>query len=179
MKVNTRTCWVVLFLTLVTSVTPFQELAARDSIGDTEQLVRSSLPSMVSDVELMPGGVIAGQVVDAALQPLAGQAIVVQQSDQEPINTRSDENGQFRLAGLSAGLCRIQYGESMVACRCWSPRTAPPAATNQLLLVTDDLVERGQRCIGDLLSGPVLIGLIIAAAVVIPIAVHNSQKDAS
>ena len=80
---------------------------------------------------------------------------------------------------MNAGLCRIEYGGSVLACRCWSPRTAPPAATNELLLITGDPVERGQRCIGDLFSGPVLIGLIIAAAVVIPIAVHNSQKDAS
>lgn len=179
MKVNTRTCWTVLFLTLVTSVAPSQELVARDSIGQGERPVRSSILSTVSDVALMPGGVLAGQVVDAAGQPLAGEAIVVQQSDREPVSIRSDERGQFRLSGMNAGLCRIEYGESVLACRCWSPRTAPPAATKELLLITGDPVERGQCCIGDLISGPVLIGLIIAAAVVIPIAVHNSQKDAS
>jgi len=179
MKINRRNCWTVLLLTVVTSVTPMQELIAGDSIGYVEQLVRSSIQLAISDVELMPGGVLSGQVIDATGQPRLGQAIVVQQPGREPISARSDEQGRFRLNGLNAGLCSIECGEILLACRCWSPNTAPPVAKSELLLITGEPIERGQRSIGDLLSGPVLIGLIIAAAVIIPIAVHNSQKDAS
>ena len=179
MKVSTRTCWAVLVLTLATSVTPTKELVAGDSVDDVEQLVRASIQPAINDVELMAGGALAGQVIDAAGQPLAGQAIVVQQSGREPIGTRSDAKGRFRLHGLNTGVCRIECGESLLACRCWSPNTAPPAATRELLLTAGESIERGQRCIADCLSGPVLIGLIIAAAIAIPIAVHNSQKDAS
>ncbi|MDA1055454.1 MAG: carboxypeptidase-like regulatory domain-containing protein [Planctomycetota bacterium] len=179
MKVNTRTCWTVFVLTLVTSVTPTQELVAGDSIGHVEQLVRSSVKPAISDVELRSGGMLAGQVVDSAGQPLAGQTIVVQQSNREPVGTRSDHEGRFRLSGLDAGLCRIECGENAIACRCWSPNTAPPVAAKELLMSVGGPVERGQRPIGDLLCGPVLIGLIIAAAIVIPIAVHNSKKSAS
>ncbi|MEO8497160.1 MAG: carboxypeptidase-like regulatory domain-containing protein [Planctomycetota bacterium] len=166
-------------LTLLTSVTPMQELVAEDSVGRAEQAVRLSVQPAIRDVELLAGGELAGQVVDGTGQPQAGQSIVVQQSGGEPIRTRTDQVGRFRLNGVHAGLCRIEYGEDLLACRCWQANTAPPAAKDQLLLITGESVERGQRCIGDLLSGPVLIGLIIAAAVVIPIAVHNSQKDAS
>ena len=179
MKVNTRTCWTVIVLTLATSVAPMQELVAGNSIGNIEQPVRASIQSAIYDVELLPGGAVAGQVVDAAGQPLAGQAIVVHPSGQEPISTRSDQQGRFRLSGLNPGLCRIECGQTVLACRCWSPNTAPPAATQQLLLTPGESIERGQRCIADLCSGPVLIGLIIAAAIAIPIAVHNSKKDAS
>jgi hypothetical protein len=179
MKVRTGKCWTVLFLTLVTSVTPIQELVARDSTGNVESLVRPSGQVEISDVELVAGGVLAGQVIDINGQPLGGQVIVVEQSGREPISTRSDQDGRFRLAGLNAGLCRIAYGETLSAWRCWSPSTAPPAATKEVLLIPSERIERGQRCIADLLTGPVLIGLIAAAAVIIPIAVHNSQKDAS
>jgi hypothetical protein len=44
-------------------------------------------------------------------------------------------------------------------------------------MVAGEGVERGQRPFSDLLSGPLLIGLLIAAAVAIPIAIHNSQDD--
>jgi hypothetical protein len=169
----------VLVLTLLTSVTPAQELVAGGLIDNVEQLVRSPVRPGISDVELKSGGMLSGQVVDSAGQPLVGQAIVVRQSGREPISSHTDEGGQFRLNGLSAGLCSIEYGDAPMVCRCWSPNTAPPVATDEVLLITGEPVERSQRCIGDLLTGPVLIGLIVAAAVIIPIAVHNSQNDAS
>jgi len=51
-------------------------------------------------------------------------------------------------------------------------------ALNQLLVVSDSSVERGQRPIGELFcSPPFLIGALIVAAIVIPIAVHNAQDD--
>ena len=179
MNVNRRMCWTVLVLTVATSVTPMQELVAGDSIGNVEQLVRASVRPAISDVELLAGGVLGGQIVDATGQPLVDQAIVVRQSGREAIIARSDEKGHFRLNGLNAGLCSIEYGENLLACRCWIPNTAPPAATQELLLTASESIERGQRPIADLLCGPVLIGLIIAAAIAIPIAVHNSQKSAS
>ena len=179
MKVHRRTCWAVLILTLVTSVTPMRELIAGDSIDNVERLVRTSIRPAINDVELMAGGLLAGQVIDAVGQPQMGQVIVVRQPGREPITAHSDQRGQFRLNGLRAGLCRIEYGETLVACRCWSPRTAPPAARQELLLTMGESIERGQRPIADLFCGPVLIGLIIAAAIAIPIAVHNSRNDAS
>ena len=179
MKLNTRICWLVTVLTSVTSVTPLQELLAADPIGSVERLGRSFVPLPANDVELLPGGMLVGQAINSAGQPLVGQVILVQQTSREPIVARSDHEGRFRLSGLSAGLCQIEYGDSAVVCRCWSPNTAPPAAAKEVLLTPGDLVERGQRPISDLLTGPVLIGLIIAAAIAIPIAIHNSNKDAS
>lgn len=179
MKINTHTCWLVAVLTLVTSVAPIQELVAADQIGSVEYLSRSPIHSRINDVELMSGGTLAGQVVDSAGQPLAGVAIVVRQSTGEPITSRSDHDGRFRLSGLAAGVSQVAFGENAIACRCWSPNTAPPLAAKEVLLTASESVERGQRPIADLLSGPVLIGLIIAAAIAIPIAVHNSQKSAS
>jgi hypothetical protein len=179
MKVNTRICWFVAVLTSVTSVTPLQELVAANPIGNVEQLGRSLIQPVASDVELLPGGTLVGQVIDSAGQPLVGQTILVQQLGREPTLAHSDRQGRFRMSGLTAGLCQFEYGDNAVVCRCWSPNTAPPAAAKELLLTPGDLVERGQRPIGDLLTGPVLIGLIIAAAIAIPIAIHNSQKDAS
>ena len=179
MKVNTRVCWLVAVLTAATSVTPWQELVAADPIGHVEQLGRSSMQPAVNDVELRPGGTLSGQVVNSAGQPLFRQAIRVQQANREPIEAASDHEGRFRLSGLNAGLCQIEFGDHAVVCRCWSANTAPPVAAKEILLTSGESVERGQRAIADLLTGPILIGMIIGAAIAIPIAIHNSQKDAS
>ncbi|MEX0820347.1 MAG: carboxypeptidase-like regulatory domain-containing protein [Pirellulaceae bacterium] len=179
MKINKHTGWIVSLLTFVTSVTPMRELVAADSVGGVERLVSSPSQPAINDIELLPGGILAGQVVDATGQPRAGQTIIALTPGREAISTRSDDQGRFRLGGLKAGLCHVACGTQTVACRCWSPHTAPPAATKELLLTAGDAVERGQRPFADLITGPVLIGLIIAAAVAIPIAVHNSKKAAS
>jgi hypothetical protein len=73
----------------------------------------------------------------------------------------------------------LAAGGSVHLCRCWAAGTAPPAAQGEVLLVPIGLVERGQRPIGEILANPILIGLIIAAAIALPIAVHNSKDDAS
>ncbi len=179
MKVNARICWLVAVLTSVTSVTPLQELVAADPSGSAEQLGRSPLPPAVSDVELAPGGTLSGQIINSTGQSLVQQAVLAQQANREPIATHTDQQGRFQMSGLNAGLCQISFGEDAVACRCWSPRTAPPVAAKELLLTSGESVVRGQRPLADLFCGPILIGMIIGAAIAIPIAIHNSKKDAS
>lgn len=179
MKVNRTTCWATFALSLLMAVTPINELAAQEVSGVGRPSIRTALQAVVADVELGPGGVIQGQVVDSVGHPLANQRLVIQQGNREAVFGQSDQFGRFRMSGVGAGVCQVTCGEYAVACRCWTKNTAPPAATKDLLMTIGDATHRGQRPIADLLTGPVLIGLIIAAAVAIPIAVHNAQDDAS
>jgi hypothetical protein len=128
---------------------------------------------------LTEGGRLDGRVVDAAGQPTATQVVILDRSGQTVATTVSDEAGSFAFLGLAAGSYHIATMGAAVPCRCWAHGTAPPVATNRVLLVEDPTLARGQRPIGELLfCPPVLWSLIIAAAIIIPIAVHNSQ-DAS
>jgi hypothetical protein len=47
------------------------------------------------------------------------------------------------------------------------------------MMVSSPQLVRGQQPISAVFSNPLLIGLIIAAAIAIPVAIHNSQDDAS
>jgi hypothetical protein len=123
---------------------------------------------------------MAGQFVDAQGQPKQNQLLVVKRHNGELRQTKTDAQGRFVIEGMSGGLCQIASTESAVVCRCWTANSAPPSATRELLIVSGEGVQRGQRPIGDLLfSGPMLIALVIAAAIAIPIAIHNSDDDAS
>lgn len=163
-------------LACVTWLLPLQAMAA----GQNTSLPNSprNAPA-IRDVELGTGGRITGQFVDAQGQPKANQVVVVQRQHAQPQQTRTDTSGRFVIDGATGGLYQVATADSVVLCRCWAENTAPPGANRDLLIVSGDGVQRGQRPIGELLfSAPVLVALVIAAAIAIPIAIHNSQ-DAS
>lgn len=153
-------------------------LPCRASLAGNTEKAPPVVLTVVKDVVLGSGGTLSGTVFDAQGQPSARQDVVALTADGQRIATISDEQGQFVLHGLRGGIHQISAGHIELACRCWSPSAAPPAAVERVLLSADDNVQRGQRPIADLLTGPCLIALLIAAAIAIPIAIHNS-KDAS
>lgn len=163
-------------LACVTWLFPTQAMAA----GKTEPSSNSSRnPAAIRDVELGGGGRITGQFLDVQGQPKANQVVVIQRQHGQPLQTHTDPNGRFVIAGASGGLYQISTDDSVILCRCWAENTAPPGANRDVLIVSGDGVQRGQRPIGEFLfSAPVLVALVIAAAIAIPIAIHNSQ-DAS
>jgi hypothetical protein len=68
-------------------------------------------------------------------------------------------------------------GQRSVTCRAWTHAAAPPAATDQLTVVDGPPLIRGQQPFSAVFTNPLFIGLVIAAAIAIPIAVHNAQHD--
>jgi hypothetical protein len=131
------------------------------------------------DVTLGPASELRGQLVDKNGVRLPNRIVVAVHADKSSLQSVSDANGQFHFPRAKPGMYQVASQQSYQLCRCWAANTAPPAASKRLLMVEGDQTIRGQRPIGELLSGPVLIGLIIAAAIIIPIAVHNAQRSAS
>ena len=163
-------------LACVTWLMPLPAMAAGQA-EPTSHAVRNA--PMIRDVELGPGGRITGQFVDVQGQPQAKQIVVAQRQNSQPQQTHTDQHGRFVIENASGGMYQIATANSIIICRCWAENTAPPGATRDVLIVSGDGIQRGQRPIGELLfSAPVLVALVIAAAIAIPIAIHNSQ-DAS
>lgn len=174
MRITHRRQSVTALLIISLCAAPLARLQAQ------ERLVPSTNDRRVLDVALTPQGSLAGLILDGSGQPVAHQPVVAEPVAGQPHAVVSDAAGRFSIAGLRGGVYRVSAAGTSLACRCWTAGTAPPAAGEQVLLVADEEIQRGQRPIGDLLGGPVLLALIIAAAIAIPIAVHNSQKkDAS
>ena len=140
---------------------------------------RETARPVTRDVTLGPDSELRGQLVDKNGVRLPNRIVVAVHADKSSLQSVSDANGQFHFPRAKPGMYQVASQQSYQLCRCWAANTAPPAASKQLLMVEGDQTIRGQRPIGELLSGPVLIGLIIAAAIIIPIAVHNAQKSAS
>jgi hypothetical protein len=134
---------------------------------------------LTRDVSLGSSRQLRGQLVNSEGQPLAGQIVVAARGEERPMQTTTDVTGRFAFAGLSAGVYRVQTVDSFAVCRCWANNTAPPAAVEQVLLVAGDDTVRAQNSMGELLTGPVLLGLILAAAIAIPIALYEADDSGS
>ena len=156
-------------------------------------------PPAVPDVALDAGGTLHGQVVDVNGRPLGKIAVAISQLDRELARTVSDESGRFRVTGLRGGAYGIVVGQCSTVCRLWAPTTAPPSARPAALVVLGDQQVLGQGGCGPCgcdpcgcdpcrpvqtcnrlkcwLANPLVIAGIIAAAVAIPVALHNADQD--
>jgi hypothetical protein len=151
-------------------------------------------PAMrVADVALGGDGSLSGQAMSLQGQPLANLPVVITDGRQQAATT-TDAKGQFRFAGLRGGAYSVHTGQQIHACRAWKAGTAPPSATRGLMVVQGHETALGQFCgspvecgtpvtggvfagARDALRNPLVIGGIIAAAIAIPVAVHNSDDD--
>lgn len=141
----------------------------------------------IADVSLAAGGVLTGYLLDAAGRPASGVVVTVAGSSGSVQAATTDVRGTFTVAGLKGGAYRVVAGESNWAVRLWAAGTSPPSADGVLRLVSGPATVRGQREPGPPLSwyegmkywltNPYVVGGIVAAAVAIPVVIHNANQD--
>lgn len=145
--------------------------------GIVLQSVKTSKP-LALDVKLDSQRGLSGEVRDTQGKLQARANVQLWQRKQLLQRVQADATGKFRFADVRGGFYRIQTAQSGVACRAWTAVAAPPAARESLLVVTNIYSARGQQPINEVFCyNPFVMGTIIAAAIAIPIAVHNSDDD--
>lgn len=157
----------------LTMVVPWCELRAYEGQATSPE---ATLPT-VFDVRVGSDGKLRGQLYSAegVPQPKVQVALHVTQS-RVTQTVSTDAQGRFELDWAGNGVAVITADGGSCALRIWDSQTAPPAARDHLLLVVASKdVVRGQRPIGHLFgSNPVMLGVLIAAAIAIPLAIHES-----
>ena len=187
--------FVVWAATLAMVFQPLGLTAAEQAPAATPPQTAAQVP-VITDVALDAGGILHGQALDAGGKPLSSAQVVVANGRVERRATTNPQ-GWFQVAGLTGGVYRVQMERQAQLCRIWMPGTAPPSATAGLLVVQSDDLARGQSCTncGDgvdcgtgvcagrgalikrALSNPFIFGGLVAAAIAIPVAIHNSNND--
>lgn len=146
---------------------------------------------VVRDVALRDGGRLTGQVLDAAGSPVSDTAVAVVGRGQVLASAQTGPDGRFAVAGVKAGVCEVATTNGVTVCRLWAPRTAPPAAQQDALVIHGDTVVRGSddcaTCppsggvsrggVIGFLSNPWVLGGIVAAAIAIPLALDNDDAS--
>lgn len=134
--------------------------------------------SLALDVTLDNSGTVRGEIRDAQGQIKPGTPVALWRGQHVVQRVQADGRGAFQFAGLKGGMYRIATPDTTMHCRFWTAGHAPPASRQGLLIVTNEYSERGQQPINEVFCfNPFLMGTIIAAAIAIPIAVHESGDD--
>jgi len=141
----------------------------------------------VTDVTLHKspqGNMLIGQVQDQQGAGVANVPVVLHRGGEKPTVGKTDSKGYFTFAHLKGGVYQVTVAESegTGTYRAWAPGTAPPSAQPGVLVVAGKDVVRGSQghvrrglgCAKFWLSHPCVIAGIIAVAVAVPVAIHNS-----
>ncbi len=168
-----------------------QWLCAEEVKSVEEQAQAEAAAVRVVDVKLHANGILAGQVVDAQGQSLSATEVQLSNARGQ-WQTVTDSQGRFRFAGLKGGSYQAQVAQQQQLIRAWAPGTAPPRAATGLLIVQDNDLVLGQDCGSPVCGSPVsnaaarlkrplanpwILGGLVAAAIAIPVAIHNSDDD--
>jgi len=157
---------IVVGLALVGVCFPQMVLAATPQNGQTP---------VITDIRLHEGGVLYGQVVTVENTPVAGSEVLLTANGQELAAYKTDKNGYFAFSGLQSGMYQLVTANGHRAYRVWSGEVAPPSAQAGALVVVGGQTVRGQGRIRNLLANPWVVGAIVATAVAVPVAIHNSR----
>lgn len=149
-------------------------LAAQPS----EKFTAARAAPQVRDVALAADGSLRGRVVSLAGIGLGEVGVVARLAGREVARATSDKTGYFSLAVPRGGVYEVQAGSQITLYRLWAARTAPPAAAKAALIVAGEDVLRAQMLpFKYWLVNPYFMTAVAAAAIGIPIAVHNANID--
>ncbi|MEM8947004.1 MAG: carboxypeptidase-like regulatory domain-containing protein [Planctomycetota bacterium] len=98
----------------------------------------------VRDVALQESGMLVGQLVDGQGTALADANVIVGKAGKGVAQVVTDSEGRFQVTGLKGGVHQILAAGQLGSYRLWAPRTAPPAATAGVMLVSSTDTVRGQ-----------------------------------
>ena len=140
------------------------------------------------DIELGERGALAGLLTSPQGEPAANVPVVLRTIEGIDVPTMTDDEGRFRYEQLVGGMYQLNAENSSLMCRVWAPGTAPPESPPELLLVRSDDIAAGQwgppevgnkavRGFTRAMANPVVATLVVAAAVGIPVAIHNANND--
>lgn len=167
----------VVVLACTVSLMPLQQVLAANPFAGSK---KAKGGPVVGDVELAPGGVLKGQVVDVRGTPRVDTPVRLIKSGaaaEAALACQTNAEGRFHVAGLSGGVYRVETPAGATMFRVWPAKMAPPSAIQEALFV-----EGGEAVRGNVSNitplGWALIGLGIAAAIAIPLAIDDDD-DAS
>lgn len=165
-------------LATISLVIPPPMLGAADP-GPIAIASRTQL-SQLGDVELGHGGMLHGTIVDEQGRPISAARLTVWRQGRIEGQVQSDVQGRFAFNGLRGGMYQLVSPQGAKLVRTWAADTAPPSASHAIVIAPGEEVIRGQQRISDVFrSDAFIVTSIIAAAIAIPVIVHNSRDRGS
>ena len=166
--------WIAVWIAAVGLCLPEAAMAATQPAKN-----KSKKKPVVTDVALRDHGVLIGQVVDPQGVPLVNVPVSLRSGDRQLAAARGDKQGNFAFRGLRGGVYQVEAARGGGTYRLWAKGTAPPTAEQSVLVVAGKQTVRGQygRRLMGWLQNPCIMAGVVAAAVAIPVAIHNNTRS--
>ncbi|MEQ8211467.1 MAG: carboxypeptidase-like regulatory domain-containing protein [Lacipirellulaceae bacterium] len=181
-----RTCaWVA----AATVVVPMQVMAKPPVVAPQVQAkTQITQPAVKTvDVALDANGRLIGEIVNVQGQPQAKAKVALIQGKKTRF-VQTSARGEFRFDNVATGSYQLQVGKQLKPCRVWKQAAAPPKANQGVMLISGEQIVRGQTYCGspvaagyggfkEAMTHPLVVAGVVAAAIAIPVAIHNSDDD--
>jgi len=139
----------------------------------------------VVDVALGPGQTLEGTVLDPDGARVADAPVVLLDGSRRLASTETDSDGRFVFGRVRGGVYGVEAAGVVRVCRAWAPNTAPPAANQALLMITEEPLVRGRGPLRDcqgriytwVSEHPLLTYAGIATAIAVPVVILGSAQD--
>ena len=132
----------------------------------------------IIDVALQEGSELHGRVVDRQGLPAPKSEVTIWRAGKTIAEVHTDDDGSFRTVLGRGGIYHVETADGAAILRVWRPKTAPPHAVSQVLVISGSNVVRGRwNPTQALLSHPHLVMTIAALMIAVPIILHNNRDD--
>ena len=135
------------------------------------------VPRRPENVELQPGGVLTGWVVDGHGTTVGATRVSLHNGQTLVAETMTDATGSFRMQPIRGGVYQLSTGETSVPLRVWANQTAPPGSAQAVMLNNTDVVAGQYSPMKYWLADPLVIGGIVVVAAGVPIILANQNND--
>lgn len=133
--------------------------------------------TQVLDVALDAEQMLHGRVVDpSAVGVQQGQALLLRDGVAVGL-VQADREGRFAIRMTQGGLYQMATDHEVVSFRAWTSGAAPPRAQREVVLTSGGVIRGQQGQIPFVRHSPWVIVGVVAAAVAIPIVLHNHRED--
>lgn len=163
----------VVALTCLGVCVPQLSMAAESVVVDGIPVSRT-----VEDVSLQDGQLIGG-LVDQSGRGVEDAPVVIGQNGKPVLQLRTDAEGRFAAEGLKPGVYQVVSHGGVKNYRVWDAADAPATAKRGVIHSVDPQIARGADNGGllGILANPIVLALIVAAAIAIPLALDDDDDD--
>ena len=112
--------------------------------SDVKVAAKKFTPPAAIDVALAKEGTVSGQVLGADKKGVPNVPVSIRQGKEEVAQATTDKDGRFEAKNLKGGVYLIASNSGYGLFRFWAPKSAPPAAHNQVLIMQKAVVVRAQ-----------------------------------
>ena len=157
---------------------------------ERHEKTKSDVSLKLKDVALNSKGELHGQLVSPSGKPESSAEVKLHSSSDKKkpaTKVKTDKDGRFIIRGLRRGPCMLTVNDQSYAFRVWPEKQAPPKSIRTVALVAANVEVRGQyedagasNSIWGMSTGAKLaVGVVIATAIAVPVALSDDDDDAS